>query len=358
MNLKQSLIISICLVIIGLIAWEMYWRSQERIPNIDDNKELWAHQRSKLEAPQGNQVVFTSSSRILFDIQREVWQENTNTDAVMLGIQGGTPLPVVKHLLEDTKYRGLIIVGIAPDIFFSTTEGDGFSWKRPKALLDYYKNRTYAQRINHVLSIPLQKYFAFYRDGDEEWSDDVDLATLLKNLSTGERAGPLPPPFLNFENVLLDRNVEMSSKATNDTILANSVIKAWGLDEWEKEIEDGEKYEKTAKESEDKRNVVIDYFSKYAEEYIKQGGSIVLVRCPSAGKYRALEQRDFPREQFWDSLVIKTKLPSIHFEDYPQLMGLNLPELSHLSKEDANFFTKEIIKILKEKGLVINTETN
>jgi hypothetical protein len=163
---------------------------------------------------------------------------------------------------------------------------------------------------------------------------------------------------LNFENVLLDRNVEMSSRDTNDTILANSVIKAWELDEWEKEIEDSEKYEKTANESEDKRKVVIDYFSKYAEEYIKQGGSIVLVRCPSAGKYRALERRDFPREHFWDSLVIKTKLPSIHFEDYPQLMGLNLPELSHLSKEDANFFSEEIIKILKEKGLVINTETN
>ena len=78
------------------------------------------------------------------------------------------------------------------------------------------------------------------------------------------------------------------------------------------------------------------------------------MRCPSSGKYRDLERRDFPREEFWDSLVNNTNLPSIHFEDYPQLMGLKIPELSHLSKEDANFFTLELIKIFKQEGILSN----
>ena len=351
MHLKQSLIIAITLGIISITAWELFWRSNGREPNLDDNRDLWAKQRSKLETPN-NQVVFIGSSRILFDIQRPVWKEQTNTDAVMLGIQGGSPLPILKHLVESTNYRGLIVVGVAPDIFFWAKEGKGFSWKRPQTLLDYYKNRTYAQRINHLLSIPFQKYLAFYRDGDEQWSDDVDLATLLRNSRTGERAGPLPPPFYNFENVHLDRNIEMSAKANNDTVLANSVIKAWGLDKWEKEIEDDEEYTKMLKDLEDKRTWVIDYFSKYAKEYLNQGGRIVLVRCPSTEKYRALEQRDYPREHFWDSLVLKTKLPEIHFEDYRQLTDLNLPELSHLSAQDANFFTKELIKIMIEKTIL------
>lgn len=354
MDLKKSFILATIFVLILIVGWEFYWRLQNHTPNIDDNKDLWAFQWSKLDSPNKNQVVFIGSSRILFDIQREVWNKNTKTDAVMLGVQGATPLPILKHLIEDTDYRGLIVVGVAPDLFFWASEETDFSWKRAQSKLDYYKDRTYAQRINHKLSIPLQKSLAFYRDGDEEWSDDVDLATLLKNLRSGDRGGPIPPPFFNFEDVQLDRNVEMSAKVSQDTVFANTIIKAWGLDEWEKEIENGKEYKKMQKDIEDKRNKVISYFSKYAKEYIKKGGAIVLVRCPSSGKYRALENRDFPRKHFWDSLTMKTNLPYIHFEDYPQLKGLNIPELSHLTKEDANFFTLELIKIFRKEGIISN----
>lgn len=358
MNIQKSFYIALTLGVFSILIWEFYWRSKDRVPNLDDNKELWAQQFKKIEKPKENQIVFISSSRILFDVQRTVWEEKTGSEMVMLGVQGGSPLPVLKYIVEETKFRGLLVVGVAPDVFFWATEGDGFSWIRPKKLLDYYEDRTYAQMLNHKLSVPLQTTFAFYRDGDEEWSDDVDLKTLLKNMRTGERGGKLQSPFNNFETVQLNRNVEMSEKATHDTILANSVIRAWGLDQWEKEVDDAKEYEKTLKDIEEKRRKILNYFITYTEEYLKQGGKMVLVRCPSNGKYRELEARDFPRKQFWDSLVIKTKLPSIHFEDYPQLTGLHLPELSHLSKDDANFFTEELIKILREKKVLTTSNNN
>lgn len=354
MSLSKSLILAVILGLLSIVSWEIYWRSQHRVPNIDDNRDLWAIQRSKLDNLQNNQVAFIGSSRILFDIQKPVWRDEAGTDAIMLGIQGATPLPILRHILEETEFRGLIVVGVAPDIFFWADKEDDRSWIWSQAKLDYHKERTYAQRINHKLSIPLQKYLAFYRDGDEEWTDDVDLRTLLKNFRRGERAGPLAPPFYNFENTHIDRNVEMSAKATKNSALANSVIRAWGLDEWEEEIEDDEDYEKMHKDVELKRSAIISYFEKYAREYIGQGGAIVLVRFPSTGKYRALEERDFPRANFWDSLVIKTKLPAYHFEDYNQLVGLNLPELSHLSKEDADYLTTELIRIFKKDGILTN----
>lgn len=344
--------IALVMSLLLISGWELFWRSQGRAPNLDDNKNLWALQRAKIEVPSKDQVVFIGSSRILFNIQREIWQKHTQTDAVMLGVQGGSPLPVLKNIVEESDYRGLLIVGVAPDIFFWANTEDGFSWKRPTVLLDYFNDRTYAQRLNYELSVPLQENLAFYRDGDEEWSDDVDLKTLLRNCRSGERAGTLSPPFYNFEDVQLDRNVEMTERATKDTALANTVIRAWGLDEWEKEIEDKEGYEKMLKDLQIKRKETIDFFLKYAKQYREEGGSIVLVRNPSVGKYRKLEQRDFPREICWDSLVIQSKLPAIHFEDYEQLMGLNLPELSHLSKEDADYYTLQIIRILEKEGIL------
>lgn len=356
MKLKLAAIIALVLSIAFSFGWESYWRSQGRVPNIDDNKDLWAIERAKLMTPDENQVVFVGSSRILFDIQKPVWRNRTETEPIILGIQGSTPLPQLKNLLEETEFRGLIIVGVTPDIFFWSDKPQSFSWDRAQSFIDYFNDRTYAQRINHHLSRPLQENLAFFRDGAEAWDDDVDLKTLLIQMRSGTRAGELPPPFYLFEKTAFDRNVEMSSKTENDTALANSVIRAWGLDEWEKEIEDKEAYEKTMQKVKKKRAFTLDYFLEYAKSYVEEGGEIILVRCPSSGQYRKVEKRDFPREHFWDSLVIKSGLPAFHFEDYPQLMRLDLPELSHLSKKDADYFTEELIKILQEYGHLPNTK--
>ena len=69
MNLKPSLIIAVTLSIISLAAWEFYWRSQGKIPDLDDDKNLWAVQRAKVEDASKKDVVLIGSSRVLFDIQ-------------------------------------------------------------------------------------------------------------------------------------------------------------------------------------------------------------------------------------------------------------------------------------------------
>lgn len=354
MQLKQSSVLALSLSILFTVGWEYYWRAQGKVPNIDDNKDLWAIDRSKIDTPSENQIVFVGSSRILFDIQKPIWRKKTGTDPIMLGIQGSTPLPQIQNILEETDFRGLIIVGVTPDIFFWADNPKGFSWNRAQAFIDYYTDRTPAQRINHRLSRPLQTKLAFYRDGSEAWDDDVDLKTLLNQIHWGDRNGPKKKPFYNFETTAFDRNVEMSLKTERDTALANSVINAWDLDEWEKEIEDEKKYNETLEDIKKSHKNTVEYFLKYSQAYVAAGGKIILVRCPSSGKYRELENRDFPRERFWDSLVLKTNFPAYHFEDYPQLMGLNLPELSHLSKDDADYFTEELIKILRKDGHLPN----
>ncbi|WP_335974669.1 hypothetical protein [Gaetbulibacter jejuensis] len=57
MNLKQSLFIAIALSIIAVTSWELYWRSQGKTPDLDDNKDLWAVQRAKVDKLTSNDVV-------------------------------------------------------------------------------------------------------------------------------------------------------------------------------------------------------------------------------------------------------------------------------------------------------------
>ena len=339
MNLKQSFILGLILAIIGIAGWEMYWRSQDHIPNLDDNDDTWAIQRAKLERPSKDQVVFIGSSRILFDIQHPIWRAKTGTEPVQLASQGSSPLPILKDVVENTDFNGLMVVGVTPGLFFGTANPMARPMKWPQERVDYYYDRTYAQRLNHWLSIPLQQNFAFVTAATDTWDTDVDLKTLIVNARTGERAGPLPVPFYQFEELSLDRNMQMNARTTNDTVYANFIKRAW---------QDMLKGDRPPPD----KDGTISYFLEYAKKFQERGGSIILVRCPSDGFFKQGEAMGLPRVQFWDSLVVRSKLPAYHYDDYPQFRNLNLPEWSHLSKEDADFFTEELIEIMQKDGVL------
>ncbi len=345
MNLKQSLIIAVILGLLSVIGWEFFWRSQGVEPNIDDNKNLWANQRAKLEKPNENAVVFIGSSRILYDIQLDVWKDLTNTSPIMLAIQGASPIPTLKDIVENTNFAGTLIVGVTPPLLFSTTNPKAEFIQRPQSLVDYYFDRTYAQRLNHILSVPLQKYLAFYRDGDEAWDSDVDLKTLLKQFERGERGGPSYPPFNNFEEITLERHMKMPKRMEVDTAYANTVKKVW------KTILSGDR-PPPDKES------TINTFTQYAKTFMERGGNLILIRCPSSGLFKQVESQAFPREQYWDELVNKTGAKAYNYKDYEQFQNLFLPEWSHLATEDARFFTKEMIKIMKNDNALNKQKSN
>lgn len=345
MKLKSALIIAIILCTIGLTSWETYWRSQGHLPNIDDNKNLWANQREKLEKHDSETVVFIGSSRILYDIQLDIWINETKTKPVMLATQGASPIPPFKDIVENTDFNGTLVVGITPPLLFATTYPKAEFMKRSQALVNYYESRTYAQKINHKLSIPLQRNLAFIRDGDEEWDSDVDLKTLLKQIHLKERIGPFYPPFNNFEEITLDRHMKMPERMVTDTAYANTVKKVW------KTILSGD-FPPPDKEA------TTNAFVELAKKFKARGGHLILVRCPSSGFFRHVENMGFPREDFWNPLVEKVGSKAYHFEDYEQFKNLELPEWSHLSLESAQFFTTELIKIMKADGALSNSKTN
>lgn len=345
MNLKQSIIIASILGILSIAAWEVYWRSQGHVPNIDDNKNLWANQREKLDDYNNKTVVIIGSSRILYDIQMDVWRAETQTQPLMLAVQGSSPIPLLKDIVENTDFSGTLIIGVTPPLLFSTIYPQAEFMQRPQSLVEYYKNRTYAQRLNHVLSVPLQKNLAFIRDGDESWDSDVDLKTLLKQIQLKERSGPFYPPFYNFEDISLDRHMKMPKRMETDTAYANTIKKVWQT------ILSGDR-------PPPEKEATISAFVELSKKYMERGGNLILLRCPSSGLFKEVEDKGFPREAFWDELVKRTGAKAYNYQDYPQFEDLFLPEWSHLATEDAQFFTKEFIKILKADGALTNSKSN
>ena len=100
MKLKKSFLIALVISAIGLTCWELYWRSQGYYPNLDDNKELWTAQRSKVNQLSSTDVILTGSSRLLFDIQLNEWEEETGKRPLQLASAGSSPLPIFHDLVK------------------------------------------------------------------------------------------------------------------------------------------------------------------------------------------------------------------------------------------------------------------
>lgn len=344
MELKKTLIIAILLSIIGLGLWEVYWRSQGYYPNLDDNKELWTVQRAKVNQLSSTDVVLTGSSRALFDIQLNEWEAETGKRPLQLASAGSSPLPIFHDLVENTGYTGTIIVGVTPGLFFSTTYPLALPWDWPQTRVNHFNNRTYAQRLNHQISLPLQKSFVFLSANEMDWTDNIDLKSLLKTIHIGDRVIDPMPPFYNFYDTLEDRNTTMTLRTAIDTTFANTIKKVWRF------------YGSTSPPP-DKESTMA-FFLKDAEKFKAKGGNLILMRCPSSGGARAGENHALPRKDFWDDLVKQAKVKSYHFEDYEQFKTFNCPEWSHLSKEDAKYFTSELAKIMISDGAISNSKTN
>lgn len=342
MYLKKSLIIAFALSVFSLGSWEFYWRSQNFYPTLDDNEALWSTQRARVEKSNEQDVLLIGSSRVLFDIQLDEWEKETGKRPIQLACVGSSPLPVFHDLVENTNFNGTILVGVTPGLFFSTTFPKAQPWEWPQSRVDYYYKRTYAQRANHAISLPLQENFAFL--SEDEGVDGLNLKELLGKIKVGNRIPDPMPPFHEFGEIAKDRNLKMKEIAVIDTAYANSVKKVW--------IFFGKGAPPPDKEA------TMTFFLADLKKFKARGGKVILVRCPSSGGVRMGENMGLPRAEFYDDLVQKARVKSYHFEDYEKFKNLECPEWSHLSATDAQFFTTELVKIMIKDGAITNYKIN
>jgi len=345
MNLKQSLLIAFIISILSISTWELYWRNKGYYPTINDDKPLWAMHRADVETATQDDYIILGSSRAYFDIQIKEFEKATGKKPIQLSSTGSSPLPSFHDIVNNTAFSGTVIMGVTPGLLFSTTSPEASSWKRIQSKIDYYQKRTYAQRINYALSIPLQQNLVFMSGDEEEWADDIDLKALLRQVQIGNRTqAPMKPPFYNFGDVNLDRNMSMTNRTATDTAFANTIIKVWGF------------FGKSAPPPNKKATMA--FFMEDIKKFKDRGGNLILVRFPSSGGVRAGENQAFPRSEFWDYLVNQTQVKSYHFEDFDQFKNLKCPEWSHLSSDNADYFTRELVKIMQADGAILNHKTN
>jgi hypothetical protein len=241
-------------------------------------------------------------------------------------------VPVLEDLAADPNFTGRLLVGVAPELFFS-----GFAYRGE--VLPYYHKQSLTQRSGNWLSMHLlEPVFAF---------DDPDfaLATLVKRQPWPLRPGMQPRIDVRKLSVSgTDRSTHLWSKVETDPEYRALARRIWA------QHFDGPPPPNM--DTPAKLHAVIEAQIQRAVVAVAKlrarGVQVLFVRPPSAGRYLAFENMVFPRAQTWDVLLQRTGAPGIHFQDYPGLQGYELPEWSHLSAADAQRFTAALYRIVEQ----------
>lgn len=318
--------LGLCLVV--LAGWEHYWRSQGAVPGYRNSDGLWAIQRRRLDRGEGDKQLIVGSSRMLFNLQLPVWERLAGERPIQLALEGTSPVPVLEDLAADPDVTGRLLVGVAPDLFFT-----GFAY-RGKAL-EVYRKETPAQRAGQWLSMTLlEPWLAFY-------DPDFALGTVLKRQPWPPRAGvPQSEAVRKLSVSDRDRNTRMWQRVERDPAYAAMAQRIWAQD-FDVPPEGGPEAEaRTAREQ-------VDRAAKAVRTLRARGVEVIFVRPPSSDRYYEFENRRFPRATTWDVLLQETGAPGIHFEDWPELQGYHLPEWSHMSAAEAERFTEALHQVVE-----------
>jgi hypothetical protein len=333
-NLIKAGILTVILIVASLTCWEIYLRSKGYPISYDDDASLWSTKRIKVYQPSDAATVFIGSSRIKYDLDIPTWENITGDKVIQLSMVGTSPRPFLEDLANDKNFKGKLIIDITEGLFFGRNKKR--SEKTSTEFEDYYKKWTPAQKFSSYVDYGIESGFVFLE------KNKFSLNTLLDELPIANRKGVFNRPIFpkGFGMNTSERQNFMDEEFLRDTSQQKHQQRNWAM---------LGNFEKTPGISGDSLTAIFKEVKNNIDKIKARGGKILFIRTPSSGDYRDGEKIAYPRDKYWDKLLVYTNTPGIYFEDYPETDHFICPEWSHLSPKDAVVYTKDLIKILIEE---------
>ncbi len=319
---------ALVLTLVGLAAWE--WQMRRiglLVGDLNNAPAAWAVERRKLTHPDPDAIAVVGASRILFDLNLDIFEEKIGIRPAQLALGGTNARPYLQDMGDNEAFNGLLIVGITPGSFFRQPR------QRDFGRLEHFRNQSPTQRSGHLIVNFLEMHLAFIDSG-------YALFNIIERNDWPERRD-IDGPYLDVWKIAshgADRYTYMWRRLEYDAYLVDHAQRVWSNG-----------MSKPRSQPEDIVNQVIDAAVKNVQDIRARGGEVTFVRLPSSGEYIELETDKFPRAEVWDRLLQETGSFGVHFADYPQLRDLDPPEWSHLYREDADIFSREYARILLDE---------
>jgi len=334
MKWPRVAVLAVVLAAVGVGAWEAYWRGpQQYEASYRNSDSQWAEARRRVDAGERNATVFIGSSRTQFDIDLDVWEEETGVHGIQLALEGSNALPILTDIAADEDFRGLLVVGLTPPLVF--LPGIGL---RADAVQRYY-DETPSQWMGNKLSYPLERTFAFY-------TIDTKLFTVLVRQAWWPDRPGLPfqqPEVRKIEHMRRDRQANLWNRVEDDPEFNAIVTGTWQVILENLPPPPPEDIAQAAFEA------LLEQVAGDVAKIRERGGEVVFIRPPSSDWFREFERQASPRDRVWEPIVGVAEAVGVHFEDYPELSDVRTPEWSHISSRDKARWTRALVHILKQQ---------
>jgi hypothetical protein len=335
----RAWLICVVLLVVAITGWEVKARSMQHLPgDVDGFANFtiqWAEERRKLDRPDhGIRVVLLGSSRMLWAADLDILEAELGTRPLQLAIAGTGPALMMKGIVEDTDFDGLLLVGATPFLFNRLDEGffggDALRW---------YDGASPSERTGYRIHSLLSAHLGFLDDGFKLFQ----LVDHYSNLPDREGAFDLNSGEWKLGRHLADRQTDMWGPVEEEGSFDNEQILAFWMDGLVRPPEPAEKMAEMAQSA-------VEFFAPLVEQLRARGGDVVFIRMPGSGKYLEHDLAANYRELTWDPMAEGFGAVAINTMDYPELSSeLEIPEWSHLSRKSQDDFSRRIIAVLEQR---------
>jgi hypothetical protein len=193
--------------------------------------------------------------------------------------------------------------------------------------------------MGQQLSVPLERRFAFY-------DFDTRLFTVLHRQDWWQaREGRdfEPRDVRRLSDMDENREADLWVKIDDDPEYARIVQEIW------QEFIQAAPPPPPKEEAKAMFEQLIETLQRDVAAIRARGGEVVFIRLPSCCWFRDFEAEALPREHIWEPIVKSVDAVGVHFEDYPELSDVRVPEWSHVSSRDKSRLTRALVHILREE---------
>ncbi|HEX5131501.1 MAG TPA: hypothetical protein VFX92_03325, partial [Candidatus Krumholzibacteria bacterium] len=264
-------------------------------------------------------TVLLGTSRIQVGIVPEEWAAEMGGDPpLQLALVGTSPVKTLRYFATATDFRGLAVVGVVEMYVFDVAS----SGERVDEAVAEYRGiltspaRRSERALARLLPMPLLMR-----------NQHLNFADILE--AVWKRRPPRNLP----GNMLPDRRIQFVPARLEPDDFDYSEFENAG---------------RPATPAE--RDSIIADMRRSADTIRARGGRVVFVSFPACGERRAIEERRYPREDYWDPFVAGVAPAlAIRCDDVPELTEFQCGDGSHLAEDDARRFTHVLARMVAER---------
>lgn len=312
-----------------LCTMEFFFRARGHRPSVIDDQLLWAYHRHRIyDDGKKKTIVLLGASRIQLGFVPNVFEQHfPDYRIVQLAIERDHPFAALRDLANDERFTGIVICCMhAPGFLRGQREGQ-------QSYVDFYHNVYLSgwcidEKFNRFVSTFLQKNFVIF----------YPTLRLDKIVASSIRKMSLPAPYLITHS---DRS--RSADYTKLDIVAHRRARI-------------ERVRKTSAKQycptpEDWLDQAMET-EPLVQTIHRRGGQVIFVRYITTDEHYKLDQKYYPKREYWDQFAKMTSAVTVHFEDVPELSSFNCPDTSHLDFRDAPRFTIALGNELCRLGVI------